>query len=41
MECVRQLRGEAIGLQVPHLEVGLIHANGGMQACHSVTILSR
>lgn len=41
MEVVRQLRGEALGLQVPDLETGMVHSNGGMQACHSVTILAR
>lgn len=41
MEGVRQLRGEALGLQVEAPEVALVHANGGMQACHSVTILAR
>ncbi len=39
MEGIRQLRGEALGLQVEAPEFSLIHANGGMQACHSVTIL--
>lgn len=41
MEAVRQLRGEALGLQVPDTQFALVHANGGMQACHSVTILGR
>lgn len=41
METVRQLRGEALGLAVPDAEIGLVHGNGGMQACHSVTILGR
>jgi len=41
METVRQLRREPLGLQVPDAEIGLVHSNGGMQACHSVTILGR
>jgi acetyl-CoA acetyltransferase len=40
METVRQLRRETLGLSVGEPEVGLAHALGGMQACHSVTILS-
>jgi acetyl-CoA acetyltransferase len=41
IELVRQLRGEALGLQVPGARVGLVHALGGMMSCHSVAILSR
>lgn len=41
METVRQLRREPLGLQVADADIGLVHGNGGMQACHSVTILGR
>ena len=41
VEQVRQLRGVALGLQVPDVGIGLVHANGGMAACHSVTIMGR
>jgi acetyl-CoA acetyltransferase len=40
VETVRQLRGEALGLQVRNPEVACVHALGGMMACQSVTILS-
>ncbi len=40
METVRQLRQETRGKRVERPEIGLVHALGGMQACHSVTILS-
>jgi acetyl-CoA acetyltransferase len=40
METVRQLRQETLGRRVEKPEIGLAHALGGMQACHSVTILS-
>ncbi|WP_454825112.1 thiolase family protein [Paraburkholderia xenovorans] len=40
-ETIRQLRGEALGLQVQDAHIGLVHGNGGMQACHSVAILGR
>ena len=40
VEAVRQLRGEALGMQVPDAEVACVHALGGMMACQSVTILS-
>lgn len=40
-ELIRQLRSEALGAQVPSANIGMVHSNGGMQACHSVTILSR
>ncbi|MDP3909531.1 MAG: thiolase family protein [Gemmatimonadales bacterium] len=41
VEAVRQLRGEALGLQVKAPTVALTHGAGGMFACHSVTILER
>jgi acetyl-CoA acetyltransferase len=41
IEAVRQLRGEALGIQVKSPQVALTHALGGMLACHHVTILSR
>lgn len=41
MEAIRQLRGEALGLQVETPATALVHALGGMMACHSVSILSR
>ncbi|MEV6929019.1 thiolase family protein [Dactylosporangium sp. NPDC051485] len=41
IEAVRQLRGEALGLQVQHPGIALTHAVGGMMACHHVTLLSR
>jgi acetyl-CoA acetyltransferase len=40
VEGVRQLRGQALGQQVPDAEVACIHALGGMMACQSVTILA-
>lgn len=40
VEGIRQLRGEALGLQVPNVKTALTHATGGMLACHGVTILS-
>lgn len=40
LECVRQLRGKALGRQVEGPEIGLVHALGGMEACQSVTILA-
>ncbi|EIF33001.1 acetyl-CoA acetyltransferase [Burkholderia sp. Ch1-1] len=40
-ETIRQLRGDALGLQVKDANIGLVHANGGMQACHSIAILGR
>ncbi|WP_213766856.1 thiolase family protein [Caballeronia sp. dw_19] len=40
-ETIRQLRGEALGLQVEGADIGLVHGNGGMQACHSIAILGR
>ncbi|MBI2964044.1 MAG: thiolase family protein [Deltaproteobacteria bacterium] len=39
VEAVRQLRGEALGLQVAGARTALTHATGGMLACHGVTIL--
>jgi len=41
MEGIRQLRREPLGKSAGQPEVGIVHALGGMQACHSVTILSR
>jgi acetyl-CoA acetyltransferase len=41
IEAVRQLRGEALGIQVKNPRIALTHALGGMLACHHVTILSR
>lgn len=41
METVRQLRGITLGRRLDGPEIGLVHALGGMQACHSVSILSR
>lgn len=40
IEAVRQLRGEALGLQVDDPESALVHIIGGVMACHTVTILS-
>jgi acetyl-CoA acetyltransferase len=39
METVRQLRGEALGLQVSHPKFGVVQCGGGMLACHTVSIL--
>ena len=39
MEAIRQLRRQPLGLALPDTEIALVHGNGGMQACHSVTIL--
>ncbi len=39
VEGVRQLRGQALGLQVPNVRIALTHATGGMLACHGVTVL--
>ncbi|MGF7159654.1 acetyl-CoA acetyltransferase [Rhodoligotrophos appendicifer] len=41
VEAVRQLRGTALGLQVPAAVTGAVHSNGGINACHNVLILSR
>ena len=41
IEGVRQLRGQALGKQVRDPEIAMIHALGGMMACHSVTILGK
>jgi acetyl-CoA acetyltransferase len=38
-EAVRQLRGRALGLQVPDPVIAVVHANGGVHACHSVSVL--
>lgn len=40
VENVRQLRGDALGPQVPDARTALFYAQGGMFACHSSTILS-
>jgi acetyl-CoA acetyltransferase len=40
MELIRQLRGEALGLQVEKAAVGLVHGMGGPLSCHSTAILS-
>ena len=40
VEGVRQLRGEALGKQVPGVKRALVHGIGGMLACNSVTILA-
>lgn len=40
VEGVRQLRGEALGVQVPGADVALAHGVGGPLACHSVALLS-
>jgi acetyl-CoA acetyltransferase len=40
MELIRQLRGQALGLQVENAEVGLVHGMGGPLSCHSTAILS-
>ncbi|MCO5064254.1 MAG: thiolase family protein [Rhizobiaceae bacterium] len=40
MEMIRQLRGQALGLQVEKPRRGLVHALGGMMSCHSVAIMS-
>ena len=40
IETVRQLRGEALGMQVTDPEVACVHSLGGIFACHSVSILS-
>jgi acetyl-CoA acetyltransferase len=40
IEVVRQLRGEALGLQV-ECELGLVHAGGGVHACHAAAVLRR
>jgi acetyl-CoA acetyltransferase len=41
IESVRQLRGQALGLQVQRAARALVHAAGGTNACHSVLILTR
>lgn len=41
IECLRQLRGEALGRQAPDVERGLVYATGGpLYACNTVAILS-
>jgi acetyl-CoA acetyltransferase len=41
IESVRQLRGQALGLQVNRAATALVHAAGGTNACHSVLLLTR
>jgi acetyl-CoA acetyltransferase len=40
VEAVRQIRNEALGVQVPNVTHALAHKAGGASACHSVNILS-
>lgn len=41
VEAVRQLRGQALGLQIePPPKVAMTHGAGGLYACHSATLLS-
>jgi acetyl-CoA acetyltransferase len=40
LESIAQLRGQAIGRQVPHARVALVHGHGGPMACHTVVLLS-
>jgi acetyl-CoA acetyltransferase len=41
IECLRQLRGEALGRQAPDVEYGGVYALGGpLYACNSIAILS-
>ena len=40
IECIRQLRGEALGRQAPDVETGLVYGLGGpLYACSTVAIL--
>lgn len=39
IECIRQLRMEALGKQVDNVEIGLVHSAGGPLSCNSVAIL--
>lgn len=39
IEAVRQLRGEAVGLQVPDAKVAICHGNGGTLAAQSTALL--
>lgn len=39
IETVRQLRGSALGVQVPDARIGMVHAAGGTSACHNALIL--
>jgi acetyl-CoA C-acetyltransferase len=41
IEAVRQLRGEAVGLQVPDCEVALAHGSGGALSTAATLILSK
>jgi acetyl-CoA acetyltransferase len=40
IECIRQLRKEALGKQVEDVEIGLVHSLGGAFSCNCVAILS-
>jgi len=40
IECIRQLRGIALGKQVENARIGLVHSLGGPSSCHSVALLS-
>jgi acetyl-CoA acetyltransferase len=40
IELIRQLRGEALGRQVPDAEVGMVHGMGGPLSCHAAAIFS-
>ena len=39
IEAVRQLRGQAVGLQVPDARIALCHGNGGTLAAQSTALL--
>lgn len=40
MESIDQLRGRAVGKQVPNPKVALVHGHGGPMACHTVALIS-
>jgi acetyl-CoA acetyltransferase len=40
-EVIQQMWGEAVGRQVPDVDVGIVHGHGGPLACHSVMIVSK
>lgn len=40
IELIRQLRGEALGLQIDDPHVGFVHGMGGPSSCHAAAILS-